>query len=215
MLNMRKLAFPLFIFFLTSNQANAGVTFSPFVGISSKKKIKSQGDGTEKEEVVQTKTYGVRATLGIYRIVKFELGLGQTKVTTTDTVSTAKDEFGDIDYQQDANVSTENPDAELKTTETRNRGRISLVLDPGFWIFIARAKVGVQVTQRLLTIEEAGKEKVELKPDPTYKPFAAAGLGVRIGRTMQAMAEYSFYFYKYPELEPFDREVSISYGISI
>jgi len=56
---------------------------------------------------------------------------------------------------------------------------------------------------------------VDFEGPITYKPTASAGAGVRIGRTMYFMAEYGFFFYKFPETKPFEREVSVSYGVSL
>jgi hypothetical protein len=193
------------------------ISIDPYVSVSSTKAIKADAKDKSKENetIKQRTTYGVRANVTLLgRFFKFQLGLGQNQLATTQKQSEVKDEFGEIDLQSDLNMSTEEPDKEIKIVETQRIGTASFVLDPSFSIFIMRAKAGVRATQRLFSKEESGQEKVEFEGPITYKPLASAGAGVRLGRTMYFMAEYGFYFYKFPETEPFEREVSVSYGVS-
>lgn len=196
--------------------AQAGITVSPYVSVSSTKSIKpNKKDGTESEKITQRKTAGVQAGVQFWRLFSLKLSVGQSVTTTTQKVSEVKDEYDEINFEKDASVATDNPDNQLKMVETQRRAGLTVVLDPSFWIFIMRAKAGIQATQRLVHVEEAGKAPVDVTPAPTYKPLAGAGLGVRLSSSMSAMIEYNLFFYKFPEKEPFEREVAVSYTFSI
>ena len=108
-------------------------------------------------------------------------------------------------------MDTSDPEADAKVREVQKLGRATLVFDPGFWIFIARFKAGVTATQREIQIDDG---PVKIFP-PTYKPHSGAGLGVRMGRKASAMMEYNFFHYKFPEIEPFEREVSVSFSLNL
>lgn len=195
--------------------AYSRISISPFVSMSSTKKIKPEAKGTEKETLKQRTTYGVRANVSFWRLFKLQFSVGQNELVTTEKVSEAKDEFDEIDYEEDLDMSTDDPDSEVKITDKMIKARLGIVLDPGFWIFIARTKVGVQATKRTVTLEENGKEPVTDEPPITYKPYAGAGAGIKFTPRMYFMAEYNFFFYKFPETEPFEREVSVSFNVSI
>ncbi|MGE0173124.1 MAG: hypothetical protein AB7T49_10075 [Oligoflexales bacterium] len=195
----------------------AGISIEPFVSISSKKAIKPNkaGSTTADETVTQRTTYGVRGSLSFWRLMKFQLSVGQNKLDTTTKTSEAVDEFDEIDFEKDLNMDTSQQDADVKMSETQRKASAAFVLDPSFWIFIMRMKAGVQATQRLMTLQQGDSPEESYTSPITYKPVASVGLGVRLGRTMYAMAEYGAFFYKFPETEPFEREVTISYGISL
>lgn len=201
---------------LMAGTAQAGVTVSPYVSIKSTKSVQpgKKDKSTENETIKQRQEYGVRVGVSFWRLFKFDLGVGQSKLTTTEKVSAAKDEYGEIDYERDMNMDTSDQDADFKLTETQNVAKASLILDPSFSIFIMRAKIGVTARQRILESQVADQAPVNQTFDPTYKPHSGLGLGVRIGRSMYFMAEYSAYHYKFPEIEPFERELSVSYGMS-
>lgn len=195
--------------------AFARFTVAPYVSISSTKKIKPQAEGKEKETLKQRTTYGIRGSIGFWRLLNFQLSVGQNELVTTEKTSEAVDEFDEIDYEQDLNMSTDDPESEVKITEIQRKARAMLVINPSFSIFILRAKAGVQATQRIVELEQLGQPKERTEPPITYKPVAGAGAGIRFSPRTFAIAEYSFFFYKFPETEPFEREVSVSFGVSI
>ncbi len=195
--------------------AEAGVTVGPYVSIKSTKSVKpNKKNATETEKVKQRQEAGLRAGVSFFRLFSLQLSAGQSTVTTTEKTQTAKDEYGEIDYETDLNMSTEDPASEIKIIETQRNAKISVVVDPSFSIFILRAKAGVTATQRILETEVTGAEKVTKTFGPTYKPHSGFGAGVRLGASMYFIAEYNMLHYKFPEIEPFEREVAVTYGVS-
>jgi hypothetical protein len=202
---------------MISAQAQAGVTLSPYVSLRSTKAIKPVAGDRSKEssQTQQRQEAGLRGSLKFWRLFGVMASAGQSKVTTTVKTQEAVDEYGEIDYNKDLNVSTDNPDSEVKTTETQRNARLTAFFDPGFWIFIMRARLGVTATQRLLEVEETGKDKVTKVFGPTYKPNTGVGFGIKFTPNFYAMAEYNFFHYKFPEWEPFERELALSVNISL
>lgn len=205
-----------FLFCTICERAFALVSVAPFVSMSSTKTLKPvKNDKTKDQETIkQRTTYGIKGTVGMYSFLKFQLTLGQNQLTTTEKVGNAVDDYGDIDFHKDLNMSTDDPEKDVKTTETQRKGRASLVIDPSFSILILRAEAGVQATQRLFAQKVADQPEQKYTSPITYKPLATIGAGVKIGPRMFAMAEYSFFFYKFPKTEPFEREATISYGVN-
>jgi hypothetical protein len=203
----------------------AGISIEPFASVSSTKQIKpdkagktsssTTGASTETSTIKQRTTYGVRGSVGFFRIMKFQLGVGTNELTTTSKTSEVVDDYGEIDYEKDLDMDTSTPDKEVKITETQRKGTAVLVLDPGFWVFILRAKAGVVATQRLLSKETEGEAPVKYTSPISYKPTCGAGAGIRLGPSMFFMAEYSLFLYKFPDKSPFEREVTVSYGMRI
>jgi hypothetical protein len=201
---------------ITSGKAYAGLTFSPYVSIRSTKSVKpTKSKSTETETVKQRKEAGLRAGIKFWRLFSLQLGVGQSKLTTTEKIQEAKDEYGEIDYEKDLNLSTNDPLAETKITETQSNGRVTLVIDPSFGPFILRGKAGVIATQRQMDVEREGTEKVSKTFGPTYKPTSGFGAGIRFTPRMYALAEYNFYHYASPEPQPFEREVAVTYAIEL
>jgi len=198
-----------------STRSFAGVDISPFVSITSTKLLKPADTGKEKSTTKQKTVYGIRASLSMWRLLKFQFEVGQGKSITTTKTSEASDEWDEIDYEKDLDMSVDDPEKEVKITEIIKRGRIGLAIDPGFWIFVARAKAGVQASQRIVEIEEAGEDPVKTEPPITYKPYAGAGLGIKFSYRFKAMAEYSFFFYKFPDTNVFEREVTVSFTAAL
>lgn len=202
---------------LISAQAQAGITLSPYVSLRSTKAIKPVANDKSKEssQTQQRQEAGLRGSLKFFRLFGIMASAGQSKLTTTVKTQDAVDEYGEFDYNKDLNVSTNDPESEVKTTETQRNARLTAVFDPGFWIFIMRARLGVTATQRQLEVEETGKDKVTKVFGPTYKPNTGVGFGVKFTSNFYAMAEYNFYHYKFPEWEPFERELAVSVNISL
>lgn len=212
--------------FFYQTTALARVSVEPFASVSSTKQIKpdkagknktdsTSGAATETETIKQRTTYGIRATIGLGKLFKFQLGVGQNELSTTSKTSAAVDDYGEIDFASDLDMDTSNPDKEVTIKETQRKGSAVLAIDPSFSIFILRAKAGVIATQRLFSKESAGEEPVNFESPITYKPTCGAGAGIKLGRSMYFMAEYSLFLYKFPEKSPFEREVSVSYGIKL
>lgn len=212
---LRHFAGMVLLTMVISATAHGGITVSPFASMSSTKSIKPGASGTEKETTKQRTTYGLQGSLSVFRLLKIQASVGQNELVTTQKTSESVDEFGEIDYEKDMNMSTEDPESEVKISEKMLQARLGIALDPSFWIFIMRAKVGAQATKRDFTLEQTGQEKQVLEGPITYKPYAGAGAGVRFTPRMFFMAEYTFLFYKFPEYEPFMREVSVSFNVSI
>lgn len=202
--------------FGAATPALAGIEVSPYVSIKSTKSVKpnSKNKSQENETVKQRKEAGLRAGIGFFRLMRFQMSVGQNQLVTTQKTQAAKDEYGEIDYQKDMNMSVDNPEQEVKITETQRNGKASLILDPSFSIFMLRAKAGVTATQRIVTTEVTGGEKVTKTFGPTYKPHSGFGAGVRLSPTMYVMAEYNFLHYQFPKIEPFEREVAVTYSVS-
>lgn len=210
-------------FAICAEKALAGITIEPFASVSSTKQIKPNKAGstknqpatTETEVIKQRTTYGVRGSVSFFRLMKFQLGVGQNELATTSKTSQAVDDYGEISYEKDLNMDTSTPDKEVKVTETQRKGTAVLVIDPSFSIFILRAKAGVVATQRALKKEEQNKPAVSYVSPIKYKPTVGAGAGVKFGPRMYFIAEYSLFLYKFPEKLPFEREVTVTYGVSL
>lgn len=206
---------PAILFFsVFSLEVQAGIIFEPYVSIGSTKSLKTnRANSTETETISERKEGGLKAGLKLGSLFSIYGAVGQSKQTTTSKNSELVDQFDQIDFAKD--LDTRTVGKETKLMETQNKAKVGIDINPSFWIFIFRTTVGVAATQRLVKAYEDDVLMKELKPEPTYKPFAGAGFGVRFGPRMFAMAQYNFNFYKFPEKTPFEREVNISYGISL
>ena len=195
--------------------AFAGVQFAPYVSIKSTKSVTPGKNNSEKESVKQRQEYGIRAGVSFWRLFKTQLSVGQSVTTTTQQTNTIVDEYDEVDFASDFNMDTSDPANEVKLTETQRIGKFSLLIDPSFSIFIMRAKVGVTARQRIIEKVETGRENEKLEAPITYKPHSGLGVGLKFGPKMYFMAEYELYHYAAPKLEPFERELSVSYNVSI
>lgn len=211
---MRHIIISLAILLGVAQTAEARFYMSPYVSVSSKKKIKPADAGKESSNTSQRTTYGIRAGLGLGKLFRLQLSVGRAQLDKSEKVSKASDDLEEIDYEEDLNMSTDDPDALVNTKEIQDKARLTAILDPGFWIFIARAKAGVQASQRKMSLTQGG-ETSEFTTPIKYSPLAGAGLGIRLGRMMKAMAEYTLIFTEFPEEKPFEREVSVSFSINI
>lgn len=210
--NMKALLFSLFCFSLFHQQLYARIIFSPYYSVSSTKSITGKSSkGTETEKISKREEKGLAAGLALGRWFKLVGSVGQSFHVTTSQENTIKDEYEEIDFDQDFDSSTTLK--EKKKKETQNRAKFTFVFDPSFWIFIMRVKLGVTAKQRIIKLYADDELLSTNEPEPKYNPHAGAGLGIRIGRTMYGMIEYNIDFYKFPETAPFEREVSVSYGV--
>src|SRR5690606_13192047 len=108
---------------------------------------------------------------------KLVFSVGESLHTTTTTESAMKDEYGEIDLGAELDSSTTGE--EKKKKELQRLGRFTFVLDPSFSIFIIRTKVGITARQRILKLYTNDVLQETLEPEPTYKPHAGIGFGVR------------------------------------
>lgn len=195
--------------------AFARVEIAPYVSIKSTKSVTPGKNKTEDSSVKQRQEYGIKASVSFWRLFKTSLSLGQSKTTTTHQTNNAVDEYNEIDFSKDFNMDTSDPTNTMTLTETQRIGKFSLMIDPSFSIFIVRAKIGVTARQRIIEKSEAGRPDEKLEAPITYNPHSGVGVGVKFGPRMYFMAEYEMYHYAAPKLEPFERELSISYNVSI
>ena len=198
------------------SRADAGITVAPYVSIKSTKSIKANAKNKDQEDQseAERREAGLRVGFSLGRLFSLQMSGGQNKLTTTTKTQDAKDEYGKIDYQKDLNMSTDDPLSTAKITETQRNAKASLVFDPSFSILMLRAKIGVTATQRTLETEVTGQEKLTKTFGPTYNPHSGFGAGVRLTPMMYFMAEYNFLHYDFPKIQPFEREVAVTYGVS-
>lgn len=200
-----------------SSEAYSRITFAPYFSIRSTKSVdpSKENKNVENEKVKKRTEYGVRAGLGFWRLFMVNLSLGQSIYEKTEKAQYAADEYDEIDFEEDLNMSTDDPDKDVITKDTQRRLRFSLILDPSFWIFIMRAKIGITATQRIMELQEAGEPAEKEDTGIVWKPHSGVGVGIRFGPRMYGMIEYGAYHYKFPDVEPFERELTVSYAIAI
>jgi hypothetical protein len=187
--------------------------FEPYYRVSSTKKITpKRSQSTETETISQREEKGLRGGIRAGRFFKLMLSLGQSYHVNTSKTSAIKDEYNQIDLSKE--LSSDTVGKEQKKKETQNKASLEFGFDPSFWIFILQAKAGVVGTQRILRLYADDVLQKELNPDPTWKPTASLGVGVRLWRGTYFMVEYGGYFYAFPKSSPFERQASISYGIN-
>jgi hypothetical protein len=174
-------------------------TVGPFASVSSTKSIKPTADKESSEEVVtQRTTYGLRIGVGLSRFFGLDIKGGVNEVDRTKKAVAMRDEFGDIDFQKDANVNPDDQNATYRYQESQKVGTAKLVFSPRLFSF-----VWLNGTKQVID-------------DPIrYHAIGSAGLGFRLLRAFTGSIEYSFYFLKFPELEPHEQEVAVSFGVSI
>lgn len=201
---------------LLGTPALAGVDVGPYASISSTKTIKpvKKDQSKESEVIKQRQEAGLRASIGFFSLLRAQASVGQSVLTTTEKTQYAKDEYGEIDYEKDLNMSTEDPEAEVKTTETQKNARATLIIDPSFSIFVLRAKAGMTARQRIVEVEQAGVVSTTTT-GPKFMAHSGFGAGVRLGAGAYFIMEYGFEHYAFPEVEPFERNATISFGLSL
>ena len=216
-INARQMLLGAALMALGATQAMATVYVSPYLTIRSTKTANpSKTDSNaEDQNIKQYREAGVSAGIGFWSIFRSSLSLGQAAATATTKKSTLVDQYDEIDFHKDLNMSTDNPDNLIKVTDTQRRATFSLEIDPSFWIFIMRAKAGVTAQQRIVKTEEAGLPSRTVTKGPTYKPLTGVGLGVKLTPNMYFMVEYSAYHYKFPKMQPFERQLTVDYCVSI
>lgn len=213
---MRHLGLIALFTFLAAGTAQAKMfTVAPYYALTSTKKIDTNKSNKGDEDIVNKtrEEYGIKLGMKLWRLLKTEFSVGKSTLNVTEKTRNAVDEFDEIDYVEDLNMDPNDADADVITTDELINARFGFILDPSFSIFVLRTKLGVQAQKRKLTLEQRPNAPVVTEPPITYKPYAGAGLGVRFSRKMFFLIEYSGYFYKFPETEPFQREVTVSYAL--
>lgn len=190
---------------------------SPYVSMKSKTvKKKDKNDPTKEVAKKRTRTeYGVRASLRFLKIMKASLSVGRNSLATEEEVSELKDEYGEIDFNEDLGTSNHAPTDVVKKTETQTNAKFTLSVTPKLGPFIVKAGAGVTGRLREITSEIDGVAQPKITKGPTYKPHSVVGAGMKLTPKMSVMLEYELYHYKFPELEPFERSVSLSVNVGI
>lgn len=217
---MKTLCIALFAIALSSEafaKSASRFSFTPYVSMKSKTvKKKDKNDPTKEVATTRTRTeYGFKAGLRFMSIMKLSLGVGQSSLTKKEEVSELKDEYGEIDFNQDLGTSNHAPTDEITMTETRRNAKLTLSVLPKLGPFIVKAGAGVTAKQRIIASEINGIQQPTLTKGPTYKPHSVVGAGFRIDSKKHMMLEYEMYHYKFPELEPFERAVTLSVTVGI
>lgn len=211
---------------LTSGAAFAasGITISPYASVSSTKAIKPEkavkkdtSSTSQTETVTQKTTYGLKVDVRLSKLFYLGVGGGTNKTDVTRKSVAMRDEYGDIDFQKDANVDPNNQDATYKMSEQQNLARAEIMIQPIFFNFLwAKAGVGVRARQRLVTVTDSIKnESTKIKDPIRYAAVGTVGLGARLLRAFSAHAEYKFYFLKFPKTQPHEQEALIGFGVTI
>ena len=206
----------LLTLFIQANTVCAKIIFEPYFSIKSTKGISTnRSQATETETVKNREEKGIKAGLSFYKFFKIQASIGQSFLSTTSTTSEIKDEYGEIDFNSEMSLDPTTNDQTLVRKEFDNRATFSFLLDPSFSIFILRTKAGVVARQRQVTVTQSGVNVFNEDPPISFKPLAGAGVGVKFSYKIYAILEYGFYFYKFPQPSPFERDLSISFGFSI
>ena len=216
------------VVFPASAAAQSRFSIGPFASVSSTKQIKPNGNKTASEETVtQRVTYGVRAGFGLFSVFGLDIKIGVNDVDRTKKSSAMRDEFEEIDIEKDANVNTADQGAEYRYQESQKLGTAKLTFNPrlfsALWLKVG---AGVRARKRdiVITQKNAMNESEAVAPenertvisDPIkYHAVGSAGFGFRLLRSFTGSIEYDFYFLKFPEVEPHEQEVSVSFGVSI
>lgn len=214
------IAAPVLVAALVHDQALAFGRFSvgPFASVSSTKAIKPSADKESSDEVTtQRTTYGLKVGVGLGRLFNLDIKAGVNEVDRTKKASAMRDEFGDIDFEQDANVNPEDQAATYRYQESQKLGTARLLISPRLfstvWIDVGG---GVRARKRDVTITDDTAGTKEVIDDPIrYHAIGTAGVRFRLLRAFTGNIEYNFYFLKFPELEPHEQEVAIGFGVSI
>lgn len=199
-----------------SSLAEAKFSFEPYASISEKKSITSNiSDGTQNTKIIMRKEAGFRSYLHFNDTIKLQLSVGQSNVENTQNETDIIDTYGEIDFSADADLSGQTSSIDTTIIETQNKAKFSLIIDPKYKEFIFRGYAGVTAMQRIVEIKQDGTTLDKVNPDPTYKPHMGFGIGYKVTNRTYAIAEYEFYLYSFPEFEPFERSVSVGYGVSL
>lgn len=190
---------------------------SPYASMKTKKvKQKDRNDPTKEVTKTRTRTeVGVRGSLRFLKILKASVSVGRNSLTKEEQVSELKDEYGEIDFNEDLGTSNHSATDTVKTTENQINAKLTLAVVPKFGPFSVKAGAGVTGRLREVTSEINGVAQPKITKGPTYKPHSVIGAGFRPTPKISVMLEYELYHYKFPEIEPFERSVSLSVSFGI
>ena len=175
--------------------ANVKVDISPYFSIKSTKSVTPGNNSKtiDDEKVLQRQEMGVKATVSVWKFMKFQLSVGENTSQKKEAVTEVTDEYDEIDFQTELAIDTSDPTAEATIKEKQRIGKISFVLDPSFSVFIARFKLGITARQRIIDRSQAGIADAQVVDGPTYKPHTGLGFGVKLAPSIYWIAEYEFY----------------------
>lgn len=201
------------------------VSIGPYASVSSTKAIKPDKVGKDKESdastatetVTQRTTYGLKIDVRLSKLFQLNVNGGVNAIDQTKKPVAMRDEYGDIDFQKDANVDPNAQSEEYRYKEEQRLATAKLSIAPMVtkWLSVM-ASAGVRARQRLIDVENKATGEVKKIEDPIrYHAVAGAGFKARLLRAFTAHAEYNFYFLKFPETEPHEQEVVVGFGVSI
>jgi hypothetical protein len=206
------------LLFAEDGFASGRFNIGPFASVSSTKGIKPSADKESSEEVTtQRTTYGVKVGLGLGRLFNLDIKAGVNEVDRTKKAAAMRDEFGDIDFEKDANVDPAAQDATYRYKESQKLGTARLLISPRLFSMVwMDVGAGVRVRKRDVTVSDDAAGTKQVIDDPIrYHAIGSAGVRFRLLRSFTGNVEYSFYFLNFPEIEPHEQEVAIGFGVSI
>lgn len=189
----------------------------PFASVSSTKGIKPSTESSSEETVTQRTTYGLKIGVGLMSWLGLDIKVGVNEVDRTKKSVALRDEFGEINFEEDANVDPSQQDAEYRYQESQQLGVAKLMFRPRLFRMVwLNAGAGVRARKRDVVITQKPDGVEEKIDDPVkYHAVASAGVGFRLLRSFRGSIDYDFYFMKFPETEPHEQEVTVSFGVSI
>lgn len=205
------------IYLLSSSNGYSNISISPYISIKSKKvSKKDKNDPTkEVETTVERQEIGVKGSVRFLKLMQLSLGVGQSELKKTEQLNELVDEYDEIDYSNDLDIANRSTTDLITRKETQRNAKLTLSVNPSFSIFIFKVKIGVTARQRIIESEIEGIKQPTITKGPTYKPHSGVGVGVRLSPGSYFMVEYGAYHYKFPKIEPFERELTVSYSVRI
>lgn len=190
---------------------------SPYFSMKSKTvKKKDKNDPTKEVATTRTRSeYGVKGSVRFLKMMKASLSVGQNTLSKEEEVSELKDEYGEIDFEEDLGTSNHAPTDIVKSTETQTNAKFTLSVLPKVGPIIVKVGAGVTGRMRVITSEINGEKQPTITKGPTYKPHTVMGAGMKLTPKTGVMLEYELYHYKFPKLEPFERSVTLSFNVGI
>lgn len=197
--------------------ASSNISFGPYFSMKSKtvKKKDRNNPGQETTKTITRTEYGVRGSLRFLSIMKASLAVGQNSVKKEELVSELSDEYGEIDFEQDLGTSNHSPSDQVIMTETQRNAKVTLAAYPKVGPIILKAGAGVTARMRIIDSEINGEKQPTITKGPTYKPHSTVGAGFKFSPKNSVMLEYEFYHFAFPEIEPFERSVTLSVNVGI
>lgn len=206
-----------FVAFQEAGLAFGRFSVGPYASVSSTKGIKPSTESSSEETVTQRTTYGLKIGVGFMSWLGLDIKVGVNDVDQTKKSVALRDEFGEIDFEKDANVDPAQQDAEYRYQESQKLGVAKLMFRPRLFSMVwLNAGAGVRARKRDVVITQKPEGVEEKIDDPIkYHAVASAGVGFRLLRSFTGSIDYDFYFLKFPEKEPHEQEVTVSFGVSI